>query len=117
METCKVIIKDLVRENNSTDEMNAAHNILPAVEGCDNEEEEDPMDCEWYSDSMDSISERSDYPCPFCHNNFINKEEVIEPMEICLGTDTETEVLKSICPFCHQIFKTTDEIEEHIVIH
>ena len=117
METCKVIIKDLVRENNSTDEMNAAHEILPADKGCDNEEEEDPMDCEWDSDSMDSIFERSDYPCLFCKKNFINQEEVIEPMEICLGTDAETEVMKPICPYCHQIFKITDEIEEHIGIH
>ena len=32
---------NLVRENNSTDVMNAVHNILPDVEGCDNEEEKD----------------------------------------------------------------------------
>ena len=42
--------------------MNAAHNILPDVEGCDNEEEEDAMDCESDSDSSDYTSERSDYP-------------------------------------------------------
>ena len=97
--------------------MNAVQDILPAVEGCDNGEEEDAKDCELDSDSLDSISERSDYPCPFCHNDFINQEEVIEPMESCLGTDTEPEVLKPICPYCHQIFETTDEIEDHIGIH
>ena len=32
---------NLVRENSSTDVLNAVHNILPDVEGCDNEEEED----------------------------------------------------------------------------
>ena len=32
---------NLVRENNSTDVMNALHNILPDVERCDNKEEED----------------------------------------------------------------------------
>ena len=37
---------NLVRENNSTDVMNAAHDFLPDVEGCDNEEKD--------SDSLDS---------------------------------------------------------------
>ena len=100
--TCNVIIKDLVRENNSTDEMNAAHNSLPAVEGCDNEEEEDAMDCESDLYSSDSTSERSDYPCPFCHTDFINQEEVFEHMEICSGTDPEPEVLNLIYAYCQK---------------
>jgi hypothetical protein len=29
------------------------------------------------------------YPCPFCHTDFINQEEVIEHMEICSVTDPE----------------------------
>ena len=74
------------------------------------------MYCESDSDSLDT-TERSDYPCSFCHNDFINQEEVIESMEICFGTDAEPEVLKLICPYCPQIFETTDAIEEHIGIH
>ena len=31
---------NLVRENNLTDVMNAAHDIIPDVEGCDNKEED-----------------------------------------------------------------------------
>ena len=31
----------------------------------------------------------TNYPFPFCHNNFINQEEVIEHMEICSGTDPD----------------------------
>ena len=54
------------------DAMNVAHDILPDVEGFDNEEEEDAMDCESDSDSSDSTSKKSDSPCPFCHTNFIN---------------------------------------------
>ena len=46
------------------------------------------------SDSLDTTSERSDYPCQFCHNDFNNQEEVIEHMEICSGTNTEPEVWK-----------------------
>ena len=65
--------------------MNADNDILPDVE----EEEEDAMDCESDSDSLDSTSERSDYPCPFCNTDFINQEEVFEHMEICSGTDPE----------------------------
>ena len=85
--------------------MNAAHDILPDVEGCDNEEEEDAMDCESDSDSSDSTFERSDYPCPFCHTDFMNEEEVTEHLEICSGTDPEPEVLKLICPYCQQHLK------------
>ena len=32
---------NLVRENYSRNVLNAAHDILPDVEGCDNQEEED----------------------------------------------------------------------------
>ena len=71
---------NIVRENNSTDVMNMTDN-LPDVEECDSEQEEYSMDCESDSDSSDSTCEISDYPCPFCHTNFINQEEVIEHME------------------------------------
>ena len=91
-----------------------ANDVLPDVEGCDSEQEEDAMDCESDLDSLDSTSERSDYPCPFCHTDFINQEEVIEHMEICSGTDTEPEVLKLMCPYCQQNFETA---EKHIGIH
>ena len=67
---------NLVKENNSTDAINAAHDFLPDVEGCDNEEEEDAMDCESDSDSSDSTSEKSDYPCLFCHTDFISQEVI-----------------------------------------
>ena len=97
--------------------MNAAHDILPAVEWFDNEDEEDAMNCEWDSDSIESISETSEYPRPFCHNNFINYKENIESIEMCLGTDKEPDVLKSIHSYCPKIFEATDEIEEHIGIH
>ena len=93
--------------------MNADNDIFPDVE----EEEEDAMDCESDSDSSDSTCEISDYPCPFCHTNFINQEEVFEYMEICSGTDPEPEVLKLICPKCQQTFETSDKIEKHIGIH
>ena len=43
---------NLLRENNSTDVFND-NAILPDVEGCDNKEEEDAMDCELDSDSSD----------------------------------------------------------------
>ena len=38
---CFWALVNLVRENNSADVMNAVQNILPDVERCDNEEEED----------------------------------------------------------------------------
>ena len=59
----------------------------------------------------------TNYPCPFCHTDFINQEDVIEHIEICLGTDQEHEVLKLICPYCQQTFETYDKIEKHIGIH
>ena len=90
--------------------MNAAHDSLPDVEGWDNEEKEDAMDCESDSDISDSTSERSDYPCPFCHTDFINQEEVFEHMEICSGTDPKPEVLKLICPYCQQTFDKYDKL-------
>ena len=46
------------------------------------------------SDSLDTTSERSDYPCQFCHNNFNNQEEVIE-----------------------QTCETNDKVKKHIFIH
>ena len=75
------------------------------------------MYCESDSDSLDNTSERSDYPCPFCHNDFINQEEVIERVEISSGTYTEPMVLKLICPYCQQTFETYDNIEKYIGIH
>ena len=98
---------NLVKENTSTDVMNVK-DILPDVEGYESEKEEVAMDFESDSDSLDSTSKRSDYPCPFCHTDFINQEEVFEHMEICSGTDPAPEVLKPICPYCQQIFETTD---------
>ena len=74
------------------------------------------MYCESDSDSSDTTFEMSDYPCPFCHSDFINQEEVIEHVEICSGTDTELEVLKLICPYCWQTFETNDEIDNYIGI-
>ena len=59
----------------------------------------------------------TNYPCPFCHTNFINQEEVTEHMEICSGTDQEPEVLKLICPFCQKTFETFDKLEKPIGIH
>ena len=75
------------------------------------------MYCESDSDSSDTISERSDYPFPFCHNDFINQEDVNKHVEICSGTDTEPEVLKLICPNSQKTFETYDKIEKHIGIH
>ena len=75
------------------------------------------MYCESDSDSSDTTSERPAYPCPFCHNDFINQEEVIERVEISSGTDTEPMVLKLICPYCQQTFETHDKIEKHFGIH
>ena len=59
----------------------------------------------------------TNYPCPFCHTDFINQDEVIEHMEICLGTETEPEVLKVIRPYCLKTFETFDKIEKPIKIH
>ena len=59
----------------------------------------------------------TNYPCPFCHTNFINKEEVIEHMEIFRGTDPKPNVLKLICPYCQPTIETYDKIEKHIKIH
>ena len=77
-----LLLVNLVRENNSTDVMNA-NDILPDVEGCDSKQEEDAIDCESDSKSLNSTSKISDYPCPCCHTDFISQEEVIEHMEIC----------------------------------
>ena len=79
---------NIVRENNSTYVMNV-NDILPDVERCDSQQEEDAMDCESDSEGLDSTSKRSDYPCPFCHTDFIGQEQVIEHVEICSGTHTE----------------------------
>ena len=62
------------------------------------------MYCESDSDSSSNTPEWSDYPCQFCHNDFINQDEVIEHMEICSGTDTEPKVWKLMCTFCQQTF-------------
>ena len=105
---------NLVKENNSIDVMNRAHTILPDVVGCD-EEEEDAMEYESDADNSDSDSSNSDYPCPFCHYDFTNQEEVIDHMEIC--SETDQEMMKPICPYCQQTFETTDEMEQHIGIH
>ena len=59
----------------------------------------------------------TNYPCPFCHTDFINKEEVIGHMEICLGTDPKPYVLNLICPYCQPTFETNDKIEEYTEIH
>ena len=59
----------------------------------------------------------TNYPCPVCHTNFINQEEVIEPLDICSGTEPEPEMMKLICPYCQQTFETNDKIEKHIGIH
>ena len=59
----------------------------------------------------------TNYPCPFCHTDFINQEEVIEHMEICSGTDPKPKVLKLIGPYCQPTFETYDKIEKHIWIH
>ena len=76
------------------------------------------MYCESDTNSSDSTSEISDYPCPFCHPDFINQqEEVIEHMEVWSGTDPEPEVLKMIWPYCKQTFETYDKIEKPITIH
>ena len=75
------------------------------------------MHCESDSDSLDSISERSDLPSPFCHTDFINQKEVIEHMEICSRADPEPKVLQLICPCCKQTFETYYKIEKHIGIH
>ena len=56
----------------------------------------------------------TNYPCPFCHNDFINQEEVIEHMKICSGTDPEPKVLKVICPYGQKTFETYDKIENPI---
>ena len=96
--------------------MNAAHGIIPDVEGCDKEKKEDAIDCESDSDSSDSSSERCDNPFLFWHTDFITQEEIIAHMEICSGTDTEPEVLKLICPHCQQTFETYDRIKNHIWI-
>ena len=41
----------------------------------------------------------TNYPCPFCHTNFINQKEVIEHMEICAVTDPEANM--SLLPANH----------------
>ena len=84
---------NLVRDDNSIDVMNMDEN-LPDVEECDSEQEENAMDCESDSDSSDSTSKRSDYPCPFCHT----KRMLLSTLKICSGTDPE--VLKLIHPYC-----------------
>ena len=89
--------------------MNAVYDIIPDVEGCNNEEESD-------SDRLDSNPERSDYPCPICHTDFVNKKEVIEHMEICSGTYPEPKRLNLICTYCKQTFATNDKIEMPIAM-
>ena len=37
--------------------------------------------CKSDSDSSDSTSERSDYPCPFCHTDFINQGDVLSTLK------------------------------------
>ena len=59
----------------------------------------------------------TNYPFHFCHNDFINQEEVIEHMEICSGTDLEPEVLKQICPYGQKTLKTYDKIEKPIGVY
>ena len=86
--------------------MNAAHDILPDVEGCDNEEEEDAC-----------IVSQTQTARTLLLKDLPIQEEVIERVEISSGTDTEPKVLKLICPYCQQTFETYDKIEKHIEIH
>ena len=69
------------------------------------------------SESSESGSSDSDYPCPFCDSDFFSQKEVIEHMKICSETDPESDRNKPICLYCKETFETTDEIEEHIGIH
>ena len=61
-----------------------------------------------YKEASLATKLHTNYPCPFCHTNFINQEEVIEHMEICSWTDPEPEVLKLICSYCQKTFETYD---------
>ena len=54
----------------------------------------------------------TNYPCPFCINDFINQEEFIEHKEICSGTNPKPEVLNLICPYGQKTFETYDKIEK-----
>ena len=45
----------------------------------------------------------TNYPCPFCHTDFINQEDVIEHMEICSVTDPEANL--SLLPANHLIWQ------------
>ena len=63
----------------------------------------------------------TNYPCPCCHTNFINQEEVIDNIEIGSGTDSEPEVLNLIRPFYlhnlsqqHQQAERANWSNEHI---
>ena len=42
-----------------------------------------------YKEASLATGLHTNYPCPFCHTDFINQEEVIEHMEICSVTDPE----------------------------
>ena len=56
----------------------------------------------------------TNYPCPFCHTNFINQEEVIKHMKFFSGTDLKPEMLKLTCPYCQPTFETYEHIDKHI---
>ena len=92
--------------------MNVNDNI-PDVEELDSKQEECAVDCESDSDRTDSTSNRSDYPCPFCHT----RRRLMRTWKICSATDPDPEVLKLFQPYCQQNFETSDGIEKHIGIH
>ena len=62
---------NLVEKNKSTDVMDAAQFIFLMLKGVTMGKKKMHY-CKSDSDSSDTTPERSDYPCQFCHNNFIN---------------------------------------------
>ena len=97
--------------------MNSAHDIIPDVEGCDNNKKKMLwiVNQTWTARTLPvkDLTIHAYFSIP----NFINQEEVIEHMEICSGTDPEREVLKLTCPYCQQTFETHDKIGKHIKIY
>ena len=64
-----------------------------------------------------AIRLHTNYSCPFCHTHFINREKVIEQIEICSGTYPEPEMMKLNGLNCQQAFEIYDKIENHIGFH
>ena len=72
---------ELVKQNNSIDVMNEA---LDIIEECEGEEFDDAGETEVEgedsedsgSETSDSSSDHRDYPCPFCHVKFDEKEGI-----------------------------------------